>query len=63
MREAGTLHANRRSPGMDDSDDHIERTTVEARQGNMLHSMRYVLGFGLVGAILGLLAVWLIVNQ
>ena len=45
---------------MEDRDQHTERTAIEARQGNMLNSMRYVLAFGLAGAILGVLAVWLI---
>lgn len=47
---------------MDSNDEHIERTPVEARQAEKLHSVRYVLGFGIAGAVLGLLAVWLILN-
>ncbi|MGE3832847.1 MAG: hypothetical protein AB7F76_17795 [Parvibaculaceae bacterium] len=39
-----------------------ELDTEEARQGITLHRMRYVLGFGLVGAGLALLVAWLVFN-
>jgi hypothetical protein len=35
-----------------------EIDTERARAGIMLHRMRFVLGFGLAGALVGLLAVW-----
>ena len=37
--------------------------TEEVRQGITLHRMRYVLGFGLLGAGLALLVAWLIFNS
>ena len=36
--------------------------TEEARQGITLHRMRYVLGFGLLGAGVALLLAWVIFN-
>ena len=42
------------------SDREVERTTVEARQGVTGHNVRYVLGFGLVAVIIGMVIVFLI---
>jgi hypothetical protein len=42
--------------------DQKQLNTEEARQGITLHRMRYVLGFGLLGAGLALLVAWLVFN-
>ena len=47
---------------MDDSDRPTELTKHEARQGVRLHTMRQVLIFGTVGAMLALLIAGLLVS-
>ncbi|WP_170145995.1 hypothetical protein [Rhodoplanes elegans] len=37
----------------------ITRSTPQARQGTVGHNVRYVLGFGVVGAVLALTVVYL----
>ena len=43
------------------SEDEID--TEKARSAIMLHSMRFVLGFGLAGAGVGLLIAWALMGQ
>jgi hypothetical protein len=44
-------------------EDEIELTTTEARQGMTPHVTRYVLRWGMIGAIAALVAAWLIYSS
>jgi len=45
-----------------DEDEPIEKTADDARQGVTLHVMRFVLGFGIAGAVLALLVTVVMVS-
>lgn len=47
----------RRCPSMDQRP--LEKPATEARQAIKVGPMRYVLGFGIAGALIGLLLAWL----
>jgi len=40
----------------------IEETATEARQAVKVGTMRYVLGIGIAGAVIGLLLAWIILS-
>ncbi len=46
----------------EDDDRHVERTTTEARQAVVVRPMRYVLGFGILGVVIGFVIAWMIIR-
>ena len=47
---------------MDPEDKPVVKSTTQARQGVTVHAMRYVLGLGIAGVIVGFLIAWYVMG-